>query len=119
MRLDPTTGSEMRKTRPCVVVSRDAMNARLRTVLVAPLTRGGFEAPFRVVCKIAGQEGQIALDQMRVVDKAMQILGGYGFISEFPIERMYRDMKGIEFGAGTTQIQKLIIIQELMKKFSR
>jgi isovaleryl-CoA dehydrogenase len=56
---------------------------------------------------------------MRVVDKAMQILGGYGFISEFPIERMYRDMKGIEFGAGTTQIQKLIIIQELMKKFSR
>ena len=60
----------MRKTRPCVVVSRDAMNARLRTVLVAPLTRGGFEAPFRVVCKIAGQDGQIALDQMRVVDKA-------------------------------------------------
>ena len=60
----------MRKTRPCVVVSRDAMNARLRTVLVAPLTRGGFEAPFRVACKIAGQEGQIALDQMRVVDKA-------------------------------------------------
>ncbi len=49
---------------------------------------------------------------MRTVDKAVQILGGYGFISEFPVERMYRDMKGIEFGAGTTQIQKLIHCQE-------
>ncbi|HOI74756.1 MAG TPA: acyl-CoA dehydrogenase family protein [Syntrophales bacterium] len=53
---------------------------------------------------------------MRTVDKAVQILGGYGFISEFPVERMYRDMKGIEFGAGTTQIQKLIIAQELIRK---
>ncbi len=52
---------------------------------------------------------------MRVVDKATQILGGYGFISEFAVERMYRDMKGIEFGAGTTQIQKLIIARELIK----
>lgn len=66
---DPAAGSEMRKTRPCVIVSRDAMNARLRTVIIAPLTRGGFEAPFRVACRIAGQEGQVALDQMRVVDK--------------------------------------------------
>lgn len=67
--LDPAAGSEMRKTRPCVVLSRDAMNARLRTVIVAPLTRGGFEAPFRVACRVAGQDGQIALDQMRAVDK--------------------------------------------------
>ena len=67
--LDPAAGSEMRKTRPCVIVSRDGMNARLRTVIVAPLTHGGFEAPFRVACRIAGQEGQVALDQMRVVDK--------------------------------------------------
>lgn len=56
---------------------------------------------------------------LRVVDRAIQVLGGYGFISEFPIERMYRDMKGIEFGAGTTQIQKLIIIRELMKGLQR
>jgi mRNA interferase MazF len=61
-RLDPATGAEMRKTRPCVVVSRDAMNGRLRTVIVAPLTRGGFPAPFRVACQVAGNEGQIALD---------------------------------------------------------
>ncbi len=46
----------------------------------------------------------------------MQIFGGYGFIKEFPIERFYRDVKGIEFGAGTTQIQKLIIVRELLKQ---
>ncbi len=52
---------------------------------------------------------------IRVVDRAMQIFGGYGFIKEFPVERFYRDVKGIEFGAGTTQIQKLIIVRELLK----
>lgn len=79
MRLDPATGSEMRKTRPCVVISRDAMNARLRTLMVAPLTHGGFEAPFRVACRIAGQGGQIALDQMRAVDKS-RLVGRAGTI---------------------------------------
>jgi len=54
---------------------------------------------------------------VKAVGKALQIFGGYGFIREFPIERMYRDVKGIEFGAGTNQIQKLIIINELVKKF--
>jgi isovaleryl-CoA dehydrogenase len=53
---------------------------------------------------------------VRAVSKAMQVFGGYGFIREFPIERMYRDIKGIEFGAGTNQIQRIIIINELMKK---
>lgn len=56
---------------------------------------------------------------VRSVGKAVQIFGGYGFIREFPIERMYRDVKGIEFGAGTNQIQKLIIINELIKKSGR
>jgi isovaleryl-CoA dehydrogenase len=53
---------------------------------------------------------------VRAVGQAMQVFGGYGFIREYPIERMYRDVKGIEFGAGTNQIQKLIIMGELMKK---
>jgi isovaleryl-CoA dehydrogenase len=53
---------------------------------------------------------------VRAVGKAAQVFGGYGFIREFPIERMYRDVKGIEFGAGTNQIQRLIIISELMKR---
>lgn len=69
-RLDPATGAEMRKTRPCVVVSREPMNARLRTVIVAPLMAAGFPAPFRVSCRIAGKAGQVALDQLRVVDKS-------------------------------------------------
>ena len=69
VRLDPTTGSEMRKSRPCVVVSPDMMNARLHTVIVAPLTRGGFSAPFRVPCQFAGVSGQIALDHLRAVDR--------------------------------------------------
>ncbi|MBI5585410.1 MAG: acyl-CoA dehydrogenase family protein [Deltaproteobacteria bacterium] len=55
---------------------------------------------------------------VRAVGRAMQVFGGYGFIREYPIERMYRDVKGIEFGAGTNQIQKLIILGELLKKKS-
>ena len=67
--LDPAVGSEMQKPRPAVVVSPDEMNGRLNTVLVAPLTKGGFAAPFRVPCQFAGVNGQIALDHMRSVDK--------------------------------------------------
>ena len=67
--LDPAVGSEMRKPRPAVVVSPDEMNNRLNTVLVAPLTKRGFVAPFRVPCQFAGISGQVALDHIRSVDK--------------------------------------------------
>ncbi len=56
---------------------------------------------------------------VRAVGNAVQVFGGYGFIREFPIERMYRDVKGIEFGAGTNQIQRLIIMRELMNKMNK
>jgi mRNA interferase MazF len=69
-RLDPAEGSEMRKTRPAVIVSPDEMNDRLHTVLVAPLTSGGFSAPFRVSCRFAGVNGQIALDHLRSLAKS-------------------------------------------------
>ena len=69
MRLDPTVGSEMRKTRPVVVLSPDVMNGRLHTVIVAPLTMGGFAAPFRVPCRFGGSDGQIALDHLRSLSK--------------------------------------------------
>jgi mRNA interferase MazF len=76
-RLDPAEGSEMRKTRPVVIVSPDEMNARLLTVLVAPLTRGGFTAPFRVPCTFAGAVGQIALDHFaRVIQGALRAAPG-------------------------------------------
>jgi mRNA interferase MazF len=68
-RLDPGEGSEMRKTRPAVMVSPDEMNDRRHTVLVAPLTSGGFAAPFRVSCLFAGVRGQIALDHLRGLAK--------------------------------------------------
>lgn len=67
--LDPTIGSEIQKSRPCVVVSPSEMNAYLRTVMVAPMTSKGFAAPFRVPLTHAGTKGLIVLDQMRAVDK--------------------------------------------------
>jgi len=67
--LDPTVGSEIRKTRPCVVVSPAEMHDHLRTVLVAPMTTAGREAPFRIALSHGGRQGLILLDQVRAVDK--------------------------------------------------
>ena len=67
--LDPTVGREIRKTRPCVVVSPPEMHDHLRTVLVAPMTTAGLEAPFRIGVTYAGRKGLILLDQVRAVDK--------------------------------------------------
>ena len=67
--LDPTVGSEMQKTRPCVVVSPVELNDNLRTVIVAPMTTGSRPAPFRVPIGFAGKRGLIVLDQIRAVDK--------------------------------------------------
>ena len=69
VRLDPTLGSEIQKTRPCLIVSPDEMNRRLRTVIIAPMTTGGQSYPTRVACRFAGKSGQVALDQIRTVDK--------------------------------------------------
>ncbi len=67
--LDPTRGSEIRKTRPCVVVSPDELNHYLRTVIVAPMTTAGHDYPFRPPCRFAGKNGRVALDQLRTVDR--------------------------------------------------
>jgi len=67
--LDPTLGSEIRKTRPCLVISPDEMNEHIATVIVAPMTTKGREYPTRVPCHFASKEGQIILDQIRTVDK--------------------------------------------------
>ena len=68
--LNPTVGSQIRKTRPCVVVSPAEMHDHLRTVLVAPMTTKSRAAPFRIGVTHRGQKGLILLDQMRAVDKA-------------------------------------------------
>jgi len=67
--LDPTRGSEIRKTRPCVIVSPDELNRHLRTVIVAPMTTGGQAYPWRVACRFQQTDGFIALDQLRTVDR--------------------------------------------------
>ena len=67
--LEPTIGSEIRKSRPCVIVSPPELNDYLRTVIVAPMTSKGFVAPFRVSVTHAGTKGLIVLDQIRTVDK--------------------------------------------------
>jgi mRNA interferase MazF len=67
--LDPKVGSEIRKTRPCIVVSPPEMHDYLRTVMVAPMTTGNRPAPFRIPVSFAGKKGLILLDQMRTLDK--------------------------------------------------
>jgi mRNA interferase MazF len=69
VRLDPSQGSEIRKTRPCLVVSPDEMNAWLRTVIVAPMTTASRDYPTRVPIRFGGKAGQVALDQLRAMDR--------------------------------------------------
>jgi len=66
--LDPTLGSEIKKTRPCLIVSPDELNQHLRTVIVAPMTTGGQAYPWRVACRFQNRMGFVALDQLRTVD---------------------------------------------------
>ena len=67
--LDPTIGSEIKKTRPCVIISPNEMNHHISTVIVAPITSKLRNYPTRVSCKVEGKQGQIVLDQIRTVDK--------------------------------------------------
>jgi mRNA interferase MazF len=67
--LDPTVGSEIKKTRPCVVISPPEMHNYLRTVIVAPMTTGSHPAPFRIAVRHGGKGGLILVDQIRTVDK--------------------------------------------------
>lgn len=75
--LDPTIGSEIQKTRPCLVISPNEINHHIATVIVAPMTTKGQTYPTRVTCQFQGQNGQIVLDQIRTVDKTrlVKLLG--------------------------------------------
>ena len=79
--LDPTRGSEIRKTRPCLIISPDEMNDHIRTVIVAPMTTKGRPYPTRVPCTFQGKRGQIVLDQIRTVDKT-RLVHRLGSISD-------------------------------------
>jgi mRNA interferase MazF len=79
--LDPTVGSEIKKTRPCLVISPDEMNHHIRTLIVAPMTTKGKPYPTRVKCKFRGKSGLIVLDQIRTID-ANRIVRRLGHINK-------------------------------------
>ncbi len=67
--LDPTIGSEIQKTRPCVIISPDEMNRHIHTVIIAPMTTAGREYPTRIKCEFKEKKGQVVVDQIRTIDK--------------------------------------------------
>ena len=67
--LDPTVGSEIKKNKPCLVISPDEMNSHIRTVIVAPMTTAGKDYPTQISCTFKKKKGQIVLDQIRTIDK--------------------------------------------------
>ena len=71
--LDPTVGSEIQKTRPCLIISPDEMNRHIHTIIVAPMTTAGKDYPTRVTCRFKKKKGQIVLDQIRTIDKTRLI----------------------------------------------
>jgi len=91
VRFDPTLGSEIQKTRPCLVVSPDELNEHLRTVIVAPMTTAGRAYPWRVPCRFQRRSGFVALDQLRTVDA----------------ERLVRRLGRLQPQSITTVLQRL------------
>ena len=71
--LDPTVGSEIKKTRPCLIISPKEMNQHIRTVIVAPMTTAGKDYPTRVPCTFKRKMGQVVLDQIRTIDRTRLI----------------------------------------------
>jgi mRNA interferase MazF len=85
--LDPTKGSEIRKTRPCVIISPDEMNKHIRTVIIAPMSSTIKNYPTRVTTTFQGKKGQIVLDQIRTVDKS-RLIKNLGIISKAAEEKV-------------------------------
>ena len=92
--LNPTVGSEIQKTRPCLIVSPDEMNDNVRTVIVAPMTTKGTSYKTRVECKFDRKDGQVALDQIRTVDKSRLIkrLGELEKVTGEEVLKVLREM---------------------------
>jgi len=92
--LDPTKGSEIKKTRPCLIISPNEMNRYISTVIVAPMTTKGKNYPTRINCKFQGKEGQIVLDQIRTIDKSRlhALLGQIDRIMERKVLRLLQEM---------------------------
>ncbi|HDS28931.1 MAG TPA: type II toxin-antitoxin system PemK/MazF family toxin [Candidatus Acetothermia bacterium] len=87
--VDPTEGSEIRKTRPCVVISPDELNEHLRTCIVAPMTTASQSYPFRIPCRFQGKTGHVVLDQIRTVDR-QRLVRELGTLSAQALEESLR-----------------------------
>jgi mRNA interferase MazF len=87
--LDPNLGSEIQKTRPCVIVSPNEINDNLRTVVIAPMTSTNRKYPTRVKVKHNTQEGWVAIDQIRTIDK-IRIVKKFGSLKEEEIRECKR-----------------------------
>jgi mRNA interferase MazF len=87
VRLDPTEGREIRKTRPCLVISPNEMNRHIGTVIVAPMTTQGREYPTRIPVRFQRKSGQIILDQIRTVDK-MRLVKRLGKIDDATAQKV-------------------------------
>jgi len=92
VRLDPTFGSEIRKTRPCLIVSPDELNEHLRTAIVAPMTTGGHAYPWRIPCRFQRRSGFIALDQLRTVDRE-RLLKRLGHLTPATVKHVLRTLQ--------------------------
>ena len=94
--LDPTIGSEIQKTRPCLIISPAEIHDHLRTVIVAPMTTGGRAYPWRPRCRFGGRAGFVALDQLRTVD----------------VERLTRSLGELE------ESTVLVVLERLQEMFA-
>ena len=94
VRLDPTLGSEIRKTRPCLVISPDELNQHLRTAIVAPMTTGGQAYPWRIPYRFHNRAGFVALDQLRTVD-AERLLRRVGRLTPHTVAAVLRGLQEI------------------------
>jgi len=92
--LDPTIGSEIQKTRPCLIVSPPEMNERLRTIMAAPMTTGGRPAPSRIPVVFQGRAGLILLDQLRAIDK-LRLIRRLGAVSRETLIRALTTLREI------------------------
>ncbi len=92
--LDPTVGHEIKKTRPCVVISPDEMNDNIKTVIIAPMTTKSHAYPTRVGLKFQGKKGWVVLDQIRTVDRRRLVkkLGRLKGTSTLKIKTVIREM---------------------------
>jgi mRNA interferase MazF len=92
--LDPTVGSEIKKSRPCVVISPPEMHDHLRTVIVAPMTTGSRDAPFRIAVTHGGKSGLILLDQIRAIDKS-RLISRLGALNSKTLQTTLRTLQEV------------------------